>query len=294
VSAAAARRSDATADSETPLVLRGRPTRVTASASLPSAVSAAARDAGSRDRVEILIEGVVAERVQLRRARDVGAPPRLRVRLGSSTPPGRYEGSAVVGDSTVPVVIDVQAAPRLRSSPTRFDVTAEPDAPASIEVALTNTGNVPIEIPARSSFCLFDGGGVDHAVWTALTSDPPAGKGRLDVLLDDLAVSHGGLVDVRVREGAGELPPGQGRTCRIELGWSDRLRPGRTYAGSWELAGLRLPIRVATPRDRPRTDKPSSDTPSPDQPSPNQPSPGKPSPDKPARPRTATSARRPR
>jgi hypothetical protein len=189
----------------------------------------------------------------------------------------------------VPVVIDVQPAPRLRSSPTRFDLTAEPTGPGSIEVELTNTGNVPIEISARSSFCLFDGGGVDHAVWAALTSDPPAGKGRMDVLLDDLAVSHGGLVDVRVRDGAGELPPGEGRTCRIELGWSDRLRPGRTYAGSWEVGGLRLPIRVATPRDRPRNDKASPDTPSPDQPSPE-----KPSPDKPTRPRTATSTRRPR
>jgi hypothetical protein len=114
-------------------------------------------------------------------------------------------------------------------------------------------------------------------VWAALTSDPPAGKGRLDVLLDDLAVSHGGLVDVRVRDGAGDLAPGKGRTCRIELGWSDRLRPGRTYAGSWEVGGLRLPIRVETPRDRSHNDKPS---------------PEKPPPEKPARPRTGTSRRR--
>jgi hypothetical protein len=267
---------------EPALVLRGGPTRLAASRSL--ATSGTGPGVRRRSDVSLFIEGVVAERVSLRTTREAGDPSRLRVRLAPSTPPGRYEGSAILADTTVPVVIDVQPAPRVRASPSRFDLIAETSGSQSIEVELTNTGNVPIEIPARSSFCLFDGGGIDHAVWAALTTEPPQGKGRMDVLLDDLAMSHGGLVDVRVREGAGGLKPGETRTCRLDLGMSERLRRGRTYAGSWEVARLRLPIRVTTPSGKSPEPKPPETRP---------PEP-KPPETRPPEPRPRSTSRRPR
>jgi hypothetical protein len=246
VTAAGAPRRRKAAQPAPAVILRGRPARLAmlppASAD-PASVDLAAMPVTG---VALQVEGLVPERVHLRRPREPGAPAQLRVRLAPTTPPGRYEGAATVGDRTVPVIIEVEPAARLRATPTRFETTAEPGGTNTVEVALVNTGNVAVDIPARSSFCLFDGGGIDHAVWAALTADPPEGKGRMDVLLDDLAVSHGGLVDVRVRDGAGSLAPGERRLCRIDLGWADRLRPGRTYAGSWEVAGLRLPIRVRT------------------------------------------------
>lgn len=232
------------------LVLRGGPTHLAAVPSPGTDLIPRDLAAGRAPAVVLHIDGVVPERVRVRRRRDPSGPAQLRVRLAPSTPPGRYKGAATVGDRTVPVVIEVEPAPRLRAAPGRFAMTGEPAGSGTIDVELANTGNVPVEIPARSSFCLFDGGGIDHAVWTALTAEPPQGKGRMDLLLDDLAVSHGGLVDVRVRDGAGALASGERRTCRVELGWSDRLRPGRTYAGSWEVGGLRLPIRVETPRSK--------------------------------------------
>jgi hypothetical protein len=201
--------------------------------------------------VSIVVNGAIPERARVRPGREPGDPPELRVRLAASTPPGRYEGAATVGDRTVPVQIEVEPAERLRATPSRFEILAEPSGSEGVEIQFVNSGNVPVEIPARSSFCLFDGGGIDHAVWAALTADPPKGKGRMDVLLDDLAASHGGLVDVRVRDGAGSIAPGERRTCRVELGWSDRLRPGRHYVGAWEVAGFRVPIRVETPREKP-------------------------------------------
>jgi hypothetical protein len=254
VTAGGARRRAASAPTPVPapaVVLRGGPTLLAAlrppSADLDPGDPTGRRSAAA---VALHIEGLVPERVHVRGRRDPDAPAQLRVRLAPSTPPGRYEGEATVGGKTVPVVIEVEPAPRVRAAPARFAVTAEPAGSGTVEVELANTGNVPVEIPARSSFCLFDGGGIDHAVWAALTAEPPEGKGRMDLLLDDLATSHGGLVDVRVRAGAGALAPGERRTCQVELGWSDRLRPGRTYAGSWEVGGLRLPIRVETPRSK--------------------------------------------
>jgi len=201
--------------------------------------------------VSVLVDGAVPERVRIRRGREPGDPPELLLRLAPSTPPGRYEGAATVGDRPVPVRIEVEPAVRVRATPSRFELGAEPSGTETVEIQLANSGNVPVEIPARSSFSLFEGGGIDHAVWAALGADPPMGKSRMDVLLDDLAASHGGLVDVRVRDGAGSLAPGERRTCRVEFGLSDRLRPGRRYDGAWEIADLSVLIRVETPREKP-------------------------------------------
>ncbi len=238
--------------SEPAVVLRGPPNRLAASRPL-------ARDLGAVDGstvpappVSVVVHGAVSERVRVRAAREPGAPLDLRLRLAPSTPPGRYEGTATVGARALPVIVEVEAAPRLRAAPSRVQTRAEAAGSETVELHLANGGNQPIEIPARSSFCLFDGSGIDHAVWAALTAEPPEGRGRMDVLLDDLAASHGGLVDVRVRDGAGSIAPGERRTCRLELRFSDRLRPGRRYAGAWEVPGLRLPIRVEVPRARPR------------------------------------------
>ena len=235
---------------EPAMLLRGTPSHLTAAGPLPidAATARAARLPGSA--FSVLVEGAVPERVRVRAPRP-GRAPELRVRLASSTPPGRYEGAATLGERTVSLVLEVEPAPRLRVVPQRIETTGTPSGSETVELRFTNIGNMAIEIPARSSFCLFDGSGIDHAMWAALATDPPKGKGRLDVLLDDLSASHGGLVDVRVRDGAGPIEPGEERACRVELGWSDRLRPGRRYVGAWEVGSLRVPIRVETPRDTP-------------------------------------------
>jgi len=237
---------NAKAAREPAVVLRGPPRRLAAVEPLPTAVVPRDAARGAAAGISILVAGAEPERVRIRSGRGPGDGHELRVRLAPSTPPGTYEGVATVGESTVPVRIEVEPAARLRAVPSRVEVRAEPSGAAAVEIRLTNGGNVPVDIPARASFCLFDGSGIDHAVWAALTTEPPKGSGRMDVLLDDLAASHGGLVDVRVRGGAGPLAPGESRTCLVDLGWSDRLRAGRRYLGAWDVAGLRIPVRVET------------------------------------------------
>jgi hypothetical protein len=192
-------------------------------------------------------KGREAERVVFR-----GPPHRLAsllralLRLPESTPPGTYSGSVEIEGQTIPVVAEVEARPRLYSEPRRVTAEAEPGGTVTVDVELVNTGNVPVDVSGTTTFCLFDGGGLEHAAWAALASDPPQGKQRIDVLLDDLAESHGGLVTTKVERGA-TIPAGETRSVQLTLRFSDRLRPGKRYAGAWRVEGLRLPIRITTP-----------------------------------------------
>ena len=140
----------------------------------------------------------------------------------------------------------MEERPRLEADPRRLSVEVAPGGTASVELTILNTGNVPRDLSGASTFCIFDGQGTEHAFWAALATDPPEGKQRIDVLLDDLAESHGGLVTARVEKGAA-VEPGESRDVRLTLRFSDRLQPGKRYAGSWRVDGLRIPVRVTTP-----------------------------------------------
>ena len=80
-----------------------------------------------------------------------------------------------------------------------------------MDVTLVNTGNVAARRVGAGHVLPLRRSGLEHAAWAALASDPPKGKQRLDVLLDDLAESHGGLVTPKVENGA--IPAGESRRC---------------------------------------------------------------------------------
>ncbi len=180
--------------------------------------------------------------------RDGPGMSKVTLRLPKTTPPGRYPGSIDVGGRQVPVVVEVEPRPRVEVSPSRLAFEVEPGAEVTTSVTLLNVGNVRFEVPAASTFCVFDGSGVDHAFWVALVSEAPNAKRRVDLLLDDLAESHGGLVEVRARAaGKRIVAPGEASEVEVTLRFSDRLRAGRSYAGSWDADGLHLRVRVTVP-----------------------------------------------
>jgi hypothetical protein len=176
------------------------------------------------------------------------------LRLPKSTPPGTYAGSVEIGGLELPVVVEVEPLAKVDVSPSRLAFEVEPGREVTADVTLVNIGNVPCAVPAASTFCVFDGSGVDHAFWVAFVSEPPEGRQRIDLLLDDLAESHGGLVEVRARAGDRTIAPGESREVQVTLRFSDRLRPGHAYAGSWDAGGLHLRVRVSVParKGRPR------------------------------------------
>jgi hypothetical protein len=233
------------------VVARGEPRRLKCVLSIESQ----AADATGIRALEASLEGVKVEGIKVFSA-SVRDPSRLRLslRTPSTTPPGRYPGSVRIGERTI--AIDAEIAPHLqvRADPARLVVVATPRSTRTAELTLLNTGNVPCEVPMSSTFCLFDGHGVDHAFLVALTTDPPPEKQRIDLLLDDLAESHGGLVRARATQGQGPIPPGEAREIRLRLRFSGRLRPGRQYAGAWDLPGLRVPVRVTAIEPAPKAE----------------------------------------
>ncbi len=195
-------------------------------------------------RVTADLQGAEVEGVTVFRSSPAHLELRVRVKVRPTTAPGRYPGSLHVGGLTVPIVAEVEPAPRVHCEPSRLLLDAKPRGTASADITLLNTGNVPCVVPTSSTFCLFDGHGIDHAVWVALSGEPTPEKQRIDLLLDDLAESHGGLVRARTAKGGGPIPPGEARTVRLTLRFSERLRPHSRYVGAWDLDGVRLPVRV--------------------------------------------------
>jgi hypothetical protein len=227
-----------------PTTFRGPPHRLSSLVELPAGTEALAPG-------EARLEGAdvrsVSVRPLTREGIDMG---KLTLRLPESTPPGTYEGTVELGSQAVPIVVEVEPRRRLEASPARFTFETSPGGEVTANASIVNVGNVPWDLPAASTFCIFDGSGIDHAVWVALANDPPEGKERIDVLMDDLAESHGGLVEVRARTKEKTVAPGESRDVQLTLKFSDRLRPGHTYSGSWAADGLRLSVRVTVPEQK--------------------------------------------
>lgn len=217
---------------------RGPPNHLTALVELPEA-------ADTRVEAAAQLEGAEVQSFAVRPlSREGVAMARVRIRLPKSTPPGAYQGSVTIAGEELPFVAEVEPRRNIDVAPSHLSLEVNPGAEATADVSLLNLGNVPFELPAASRFCIFDGGGVDHAFWLAFTSDPPEGKQRVDVLLDDLADAHGGLVEVRARAQSRTIAPGGAREAKISFRFSKRIKPGGSYAGAWDVEGLHVPIRV--------------------------------------------------
>jgi hypothetical protein len=225
-----------------PIVFRGPPDRL---ASLLPAV-------GAPEGAEATLKGAEVRTLAVRPTE--GDAHKATLKVSKTTPPGTYKGTAVIEGKEVPIVAEVEGKARLDAHPRRVALETAPGARHTVELNLMNTGNVPLDVSGTSTFCLFDGRGIEHAVWAALEKEPPKGKGRMDVFLDDLAGSHGGLVAAKV-EKAAKIAPGESGTVTVSLRLPDRLEAGGRYSGAWETGGIRIPVRVAVPEKKTTTRK---------------------------------------
>lgn len=232
------------------LVAAGPPRRL--SFDLPAA---AASEAANQP-IAATLKGAKISKVALSaRGVDRGRLPRIKVRVDPLTPPGRYEGTATIGKTTIPLVADVQPSTNVRTTPTMIEVSPAPGEAITVAVTLLNLGNIPTDVPATTTFPLLDRSGIGDAFYHAIGESPPEGKQRIDVLLDDLAESSGGVVTATaVKDTDGPIQPGETGTIQLTLTFSDRLRPGAQYAGGWNIDATHIPVRVTVPATEPRTE----------------------------------------
>lgn len=205
--------------------------------------------------IEAKLKGAKVAQVSLSGLTDPGIGeelPRIRVVVDPLTPPGRYEGTATIGKRTVPLVAEVEPTVRVRTDPSRIELDARAGETVEVTVKLQNLGNVPTDVPAATSFALLDRSGFGDAFDHALREPPPEGKQRIDVLFDDLALSHGGeVIAIAKKDADGPVEPGTIGTVTLSLTFSDRLKPGAEYAGSWNIDATHIPVRIKVPADGP-------------------------------------------
>lgn len=188
----------------------------------------------------------------LRVASGNGAPPEVEKPKNKAASRGKTKDAARDSDSAAtdsagrdrPARVEVDAAPALRVIPEQLRVRAHPGDLVGTDLTVLNQGNVPVDLRRVQPFGVFLAGGLERALRRAYVDKLSKGERRVDVIADNLAEAHGGLVKMKLQKGSGTLAPGEMRSLEVTLEIPAGLAPGSTYAGNWELAGLVYPVTL--------------------------------------------------
>jgi hypothetical protein len=229
-------------NSSAPLQFRGEPGRLTTVLRLPATAFSASADLTS---CSVDLPGVTVRRAKIR---ELGSAERglslLKIKLPRSTAPGVYKGTVEVAGKAFPIEVNVEPTVTLRLFPDDLSTTAAPGAVITFNLTVLNEGNSAVNLDKEYTFCVFERGGIDRALFHALATDQVKGEKRLDRLLDELAAAHGGLVRVEIASADLTIPYGESRDFQVSLRLPDRLRPGRTYSGAWKFEKTSFAVEI--------------------------------------------------
>lgn len=188
----------------------------------------------------------------LRVASGAGAPPEVEKPKNQAVSRAKTKDAAQDSDSAAtdsagsdrPARVEVDAAPALRVIPEQLRLRAHPGDLVGTDLTLLNQGNVPVDLRRVQPFGVFLAGGLERALRRAYVDKLSKGERRVDVIADNLAEAHGGLVKMKLQKGSGTLAPGEMRSLEVTLEIPAGLAAGSTYAGNWELAGLVYPVTL--------------------------------------------------
>lgn len=178
-------------------------------------------------------------------------PRIIRATLPVDTPPGAYQGSLTDGTNVRAVVLDVEPAPSLRVVPEQMRIEAKPGETVHRTLNVLNGGNVPVALRRVQAFGVFMSGGVERALRRGYVRTLAKDERRVDVIADNLADAHGGLVKMTITSGADSVAPGALEALEVDVKIPTGLTAGAVYGGNWELPGLVFPVAITVPGDPP-------------------------------------------
>jgi hypothetical protein len=183
-------------------------------------------------------------RPMLRPGRDAAA---TRLRLDPLTPPGDYTVMLELADGGQREAhVLVEARPRLRVSPGALRLEGPPGGAASARLLIENRGNVGVTIGEALVTGVFDDDGIETALASTYRLDTDDVSKIVGNVFARLREAHGGLLRLRVTEGAGEIAPGERRLLVLETTLSSKLRRGHGYHGVLEIGqhGIAVELRI--------------------------------------------------
>ena len=174
---------------------------------------------------------------------DIGVS-RLHLELPRTMPPGTYRGSLSIEDQTQPIIVEVEPRRRIRFYPKRTFVSCKAGARVELCLTLINMGNVPLTIPKVSGFGLYHKQGMDLAVGSAFQKKLDKDERRIDGFMEALQEGYGGVVTLKVREGAGTLEPGDSRDLTVDFQVPPQAHQGNEYWGLWSMYDYNYKIEI--------------------------------------------------
>lgn len=191
-------------------------------------------------------------------ADNIGAVTRLHLRLPRSTPPGTYRGSMKIKKQSQPIVVEVEPRKRISIFPKRTTICCKAGERAELHLTLSNMGNVPLTVPKASGFGLYNKRGMDLAVGSSFKKQLDKDERRIDDFMEALHDRYGGVVTLKIREGAGTLEPGDARDVTVVFQVPSQVVPDNEYWGLWSMYDYNYKIEIEVPPDDKK--KPKSKT----------------------------------
>lgn len=194
---------------------------------------------------DVLLPGTLRARRASGALRKSRHPERLRLRLPANTRPGTYTVALAFADGQKQeATVSVEPQSRLRVTPSALRLAAAPGATAHAQLLLENRGNVPITVTPALVAGLFDDDGIEATMAAVYQLDTDDIGKIVSHAFGKLRQAHGGLLKLRVMEGAGDLAVGESRLVRLETRLGDKLTSGHGYHGLLEIGGHGIAVEV--------------------------------------------------
>jgi hypothetical protein len=198
---------------------------------------------------------ITLRRPEVQSVRATEAITRIIMRLPETTSPGRFYGTLKIGVQTLSIEVLLDARPRLSLMPNRLFLSVGPGHKETVELMVTNRGNMAFEIPREGVVNLLDSAALSLAVHTAFSREE-GGHERVNRFVDAVA-DKTSAAHVNVRDGGGAIEPGELRRLTVQLHLPKSLEAGHSYRGAWELPNARFVVQVYVPMAPPQEVKAS-------------------------------------